>query len=467
MRKTTTKRVALSAAVVAGAALLQACSKSSSDGSATQPSAPNAVAAAFQSMNSKINAGSGLIANSKGSALIRSLKKLVDVSVMAPTDSENVWNAATLFFDPRCSGGGDAGDVGNYCAQSLPDAGYPSATIPAESFSTKEYLGFLADANAVRANGSSISVFGRIKTALGTPCAMMIVLGQKNAGALPTSGAYSVTLASNHVSLIQQACGFDASNAVGMTLNLTFVPTSDTTNYDTKVVMSASNMGTITQYMRVNDSVVNVAVAEHHEYESGGDPFTSVSRTMVSLNRVTGVLRAEYLSFGYKDDGTPGGDGGEWHRLYVDEANHDGVMINGSLGDFKRLLAVKGKPDVENSQAAYAIGHLGGMPLSGIVAAASSSSTLYAFQGCAQKSDGAYVKDGYTDCDGVTGVDISAGGGLIAQMNALNTKIMGYDPAAPASLVPFDDATVFGETHTVPFTNSTDIYSSAPEVKAP
>lgn len=418
---------------------LTACGSSSDSPSA--PPAPSANSVAFKAVTAAIDSGGGLIANTVGAAALQ--QKINDISTFVYT-SNQVWNAKKVLPDPRCSGGSDMTAV-DYCSET-PKPGVK----PTVEFSVGEYVGFLSDPDAVRANGSSISVFGRVKSALGVPCLISLAIGEE----IPTSSTTkTVTFTAELAAQSKAVCNMDIDDKVGMSIDVVFAPTANKDHYDTKISFTKgdeNNQDNIVTYARITDKVVRVAVLENNTEGTRVGAY----RTMVNLDRVTGVMSAEYLSFS-KDGANDGA--GSFHRLYVDKSKNEGVMMSATLvqgaastyGN-SHMYVLVGKPGDATSKTAFTFVSSGGPGLESVDNdnGYGDDSQLFSFTGCAKQSDAAFDNADITTCGGTdNGV-------------AMVTKLKGLIDAITLAKVTSDESTVTA-TAGPKFTKVSDVIDTA------
>ena len=405
---------AVGAATIMGATL--GCSKS--DSTTTPSSDAPKSAVGYKATATALDSAGGMVPNTV-SFLSSPVRAMTGIST--PND---VW-ATGFLADPRCSGG--ASDA--HCGSGAVSVGF------------KGLLGFMSDPDAVRDNGSSINIFGRLKKAMETGCAVTTLVSSQNGGTLPTSGTFTVKFTDAVKTTLSTYCNMTDVPDAGTEATVVITPTTDTTNYDMKIAVTVGGQNFET-YLRNNDSEVNVA--------EGEDNGTNNSRTWVKYNRTTGVIRAEYVSYSSNSGGA-----GEFHRLYFDSANTVGAMVGASF-DFngspnRYVFAIKGKPEVAGAQTAVSIGVVG-FGLTGVDSGASTSA-LNHYKGCIDADSGSVVTNDTVSCSGgVTGADTSAGLGTL--FTTFLTSLNGNGDGLIHS-------SVYGETKSLDFTSATDIFSTA------
>ncbi len=347
----------------------------------------------------------------------------------AGTTLATIWpDTSAWMADPRCSGG--ASDV--HCSTG--------------AVGLKFYMGFLLDGNARRDNGSDISVFGRIKSALAQGCAMAVAI--PNTDGIPNVGTHSLTFDAATNTLLTTYCNFKASDLTSMldqTASATVTATTDTTNYDRKLVLTLpGGGGTITTFLRLSATTFNFA------------SFESTSRVLMALNRTTGDVRAEYVS--RSSSGASGG--GEWHRLFYDAAADDGVVV-GSSFDFQAtpsrsriLFTLHGKPQTAGSTVAFSAKILG-FGLTSVDGAADPAVHNNNYKGCVSIDTGNISTDNSLACT-LTGADTA--GTAASTVGGVFNDLMTVVGTNGSEL---SGASITVETQTVPFTNATNILTAA------
>ncbi len=401
------------------ASLNSGCTSSSGSSPGASETVPEATAG-YKAANVAIAGADGMVPNTLS---LTSSRMRITAGLGSSGD---IWNTAFL-PDPRCSGGGSD----PHCGSGGTSVGF------------KGYMGFMSDASAVRDNGSSINIFGRLKKAMETGCAISTLLSRQNGGTLPTSGTFSVTFTTEVSTMLAVYCWMTDMPSAGTTVDVVVTPTTDTTHFDRKITL---NMGSqvFTTYLRATATELNVAESDNNS--------PNFSRTWVKLNRATGAVRAEYASYSSNSGGA-----GEFHRLYFDPANQVGAMVGASF-DFNSspnriIFSVKGKPEVSGAETAFSMSAVG-FGLDSVDTGASTSA-LNHYKGCVNADDGTIVsgKDNTVSCGGgVTGYDTSTG--LATAFTSFLSDLDGNG----AGLI---HSGVFGETHSLGFMNATDIFTAA------
>lgn len=189
------------------------------------------------------------------------------------------------------------------------------------STSPKEWMGIQLDDGAERTNGSKISPFGVLNSALGVFCAVGVGLG--NSSNYPDNGSDSVTLDNSTVATIEAECDLDvSSDMLNQTIGITVEDTVDNTLYDKKITINLGSDQIF--YVRSDSSAINIATSEVNE--------NGIHRTVVAYNLSTQVLKLEYVSgpesaLGSTDEHISA------FRIYHDEVNDTGYMMGMKYDD--------------------------------------------------------------------------------------------------------------------------------------
>lgn len=259
----------------------------------------------------------------------------------------------------------------------------------------KEWMGIQLDADAVRANGSLISMFGRLNSALSIFCALGVTLGsdQVDSDGYPIDGSPTLTFTSSITATITSDCDMsDANDLVGLEIALVVTTPSSTTTYAKKVVMTfpaEMGGGSQTYYIKSDSTAINIATTEVNE--------NGVHRTIVAYDVASEVLKLEYVSA--PDGAIISDEHVAAYRLYSDEANDVGYMM--------ALEHTEGSPD---DIITYT---LGGKP-----------ATTNAQFSLSMMSNGLAGTDPYEACVNSSNGDIATDG---ARCTASSTTVAGYD----------------------------------------
>jgi len=195
--------------------------------------------------------------------------------------------------------------------------------------SGRDYVRIQLDPDAVRANGSSINVFGRLKHGLGVICALGEAVGASNfEGNYIKDGAYKVTFTSAMSSRISSVCGME-DDLAGETISIAVSTNSDTSVLNKKILLCWENTDSCTtaspEYFETfmyksDETSTNIATLE--DSDSPG----YYSRLLVKMNKVANTIAVEYLS-ATTTSGEPGASAGiEVLRLYKE--NNTGLMLS-------------------------------------------------------------------------------------------------------------------------------------------
>jgi hypothetical protein len=173
-------------------------------------------------------------------------------------------------------------------------------------------MGTQFDASQVRCNGSSINIFGRLDSAAGILCVIMNSLNATTSAELASSADQTVTLDAATKADLAAKCPMMAASLndevnvpTGTIVTMEFAAPSVTTTYDLKVTLQPFNSSVLMKY---GGNEINFANNEDND--------TGNQRSLVSYDKSTGVLRAEYVSKS-KSSSYPL----YVHRLYKDETN--------------------------------------------------------------------------------------------------------------------------------------------------
>lgn len=423
LRKCVLPTVLLAGMTVSGS-LLIGCSRSSdSTGAPPSITAPS-VTQNFLEATTAVEQMNGIIPNTAPARSVAPSSIGIMTGISNPND---VWNS-NFMPDARCSGG--ASDP--HCVDAV---------------SLKHMMGFYLNVDAVRDNGSTISVFGRLRDGMTHACAASTLLAYTNGGAMPTSGTHTITFTAETNTLLKDFCSFDSGElpTPGTTATAILTPTLDTTNYDSKVEITLAGEDPSSFFIRSNSLTLNLGVGE-------GDAAVS-SRIWIALNRTTGVVRAEYASYSASNDS------GEMHRLYFDPATKKAAILGSSYGlagtGNQFVFTLVGKPDTPTGELAYSIGIFGfGLDT---VDSGASPSTLNHYKGCLASDDGSVATDNTLACaGGISGADTSGA------LGALFTTYTGRFSGDASVLI---DTSILNESSSVPFTSATDIFTAAVPIK--
>ena len=210
------------------------------------------------------------------------------------------------------------------------DLSLPNPITGVGNVTPKDWMGKQLDPDAVNSDDASVNVFGRLKTALGIFCALGV--GAESAGQAIDSngylpaGEFSLTFTSSNVATMLSSCGIDASDRVGFSVSITVAV--ETGTYERSYTFGAPFSQVY--YVKNSGGEVNIATGENDDYKS---------RTLVSMNQNTGILKVEYVGVG-------GGLYG--YRLYYDENSDEGHLLtyegDASVSSTYTRYTLAGKP---------------------------------------------------------------------------------------------------------------------------
>tara|TARA_B100000749_G_scaffold280259_1_gene275707 strand:+ start:64702 stop:65883 length:1182 start_codon:yes stop_codon:yes gene_type:complete len=364
------KRILASLAVCSLTAV--GCSDSdSSDGNSTS----SAVSAAYTEVLSAANAITNLAPSSRSAG---------KVGVFAAPNFGTDWASGTGFVDEQDS----------------------------SSTSAKEWMGIQLDPDAVRANDSKISMFGRLESALNIFCALGVAVDDLDASGYPSVGTQTFTVTSAIATSMVNDCDIaEAADLVDSEFTVVTAATTDDTYFDVKITLTLpAALGGSNQdyYVRSDSSEINVATIEDND--------NGLHRTLAFLDLTNEVLRLEYMSG--PSDGTTIADSEHisLYRLYYDEANDEGMMMaleftENSGGDEDTRYVLAGKPDTAG--ATYSLSMI----------STSLTDTSSVHEACITASTGDIATDGsrcVASSTALNGVDVSAA-------TAISSFLSGYD----------------------------------------
>ena len=291
----------------------------------------------------------------------------------------------------------------------------PDDTVNSGTTSIMEWMGHQINENAVRENGSSISILGRLKDAIGLFCALGVGIGNVDGDGYPADGSITVNITSALASQINSQCNLDASDAIGMPITFTVSTPTDTTVYDKKVVLNPPNGGTQTVYFRTTNAEINVGAVETYTLDADEDGANGnddkLSRTTVSYDKTNGIMRAEYIS-GYNEGPVATNQRLETSRILYDENNDEGYILfkaYTSGNPDRTQFVLTGKPQTSGAEFALSFEH----------------STLDANerQACVVASTGNITGTDGTYCSAVAGVSLAG-----ISVSSINTTLdAGYN----------------------------------------
>lgn len=343
-----------------------------------------------------------------------------DPVIASSTAFGSVWTNPNLSH-PQCSGGG-----------SDPHCGGSGVAL-------RDWMTYQTDADAVRDNGSAINVFGRIKANLSQVCAIMNLAPNLDANGNPVDGVQSVTFTQAMNDILVKSCNFAQADipANGTQVGFTASTPNDTSVYD-KIIAIDDGAGSVqTYYIRSNTSTVNI---QSIEVNTSPDRY---SRSVMSLNRSTGAVRAEYVT---APKTASSGDAIEFQRVFFDPSANDAALLSYTrdfLGSPNRVaFAMHGRPSTTTAQMALSFRAQG---FGGY-----SWGTVNG--GCITQNTGAIATDGTVTCTGVTGVEMDgAPAGILSDLDTnvytgsnAGTKL---NNLSATTLLPFTSASTLFSTN--------------------
>jgi hypothetical protein len=183
------------------------------------------------------------------------------------------------------------------------------------------WMGTQLDEDAVRDNGSSINVFGRLKGELGIFCTVGMVLGTSNfdANGYPENGTYSAEITAALSTTILSTCGLDTGGQA-MTVPIT-VSDAGGSIYEKKLVITPPGSEDQTIFIKMTSTEVKIA-------SSSGSTQGSTDYGYKTIIDITdGVLKVEYVSIADDEADVVGGDAvAYFHRLYYNDSDNIGVV---------------------------------------------------------------------------------------------------------------------------------------------
>ena len=305
-------------------------------------------------------------------------------------------------------------------------------------------MGVQIDPDAVRDNGSNISVFGRVASAMQIFCTIGVALG--SSGSYPADGASTITFDAALKANATSQCDMDLTGVTdGTTIGFTVTTPSSTTNFDRKIVIDLTNIGSGTQefYFKADASDINIATTESNS--------NGISRTVVFYDLTTKVIRAEYVSgpnTADLDDLVADSTYyySEFYRLFYDETNDNGYMMHIGGQDSNT------GPGITLAYTAFV---LAGKPntTGGTFSLSMDGQYLDAgneVKACVNKDTGDLTTDGARCGDSATGRD---GYDVTSE---IGTLLSGYD-----TFYGNTKFTTIGETTTLNFTDATNLATAA------
>jgi outer membrane murein-binding lipoprotein Lpp len=281
--------------IIVSILVLTGCSGSNTSTPSSGASS-NGITTALTTLNSKIDAVSGLLDTARSASGQTAQVSSKDVSILA-TSFGAAWTTTTPGFP-------------NYYINGSPD-------VPA-----KDFMGGQLDDEGQNDGGAAINAFGRMKNAFDIFCA--IGVGATAAGQTVDSsgyidnGTYTITFSASVKAAMTSTCGIDTSNIPDDTAMMMTVE-SGGTNYDKKISFDVFDQ---TYWVKNDATVLRIATSENQEFDSGHSGADAFSRTLAEYNKTTGITRVQYTSL--PDIAS---SGLEFFRLYYNENTDEGMVI--------------------------------------------------------------------------------------------------------------------------------------------
>lgn len=332
---------------------LSACAKSTSSDSAATSSSTAAVTAVALLQSKVASLAVPIAGSSLASLAKRGEAGFHAKSLTTPTSyTVSDYNADSRFIS-------DSRDSGGSCAYNT-------------FIGLKTRMGLEFNETATRCNGSTLNMFGKVKYLLQNACLLGAFLPEASSDLLPASG--NLTYSGAQMVSALAACDVtslgspSASDIGGVTMS--FTTPSDTSVYDRVLSLSftyQSETTVTTAAIKFNSSAVNLAIGR------------SAERAVISLDKTSGVMKAEYIS-GISSDY----NGYYFHRMYSDETIDFGRILsdissNAFSTDYRVAYVVSANPQSGTTGALSAF-------FSGWSASTYDASTV---NGCASMSTGA------------------------------------------------------------------------------
>lgn len=294
-------------------------------------------AAAFAAVDTALGSAEGMIAAPARMSQMESVMNPLAGGLAAK------WEVATSYNNPK------------YNITECPTTTEPSM------ITLKDYMGTQFESDEVRCNGSAINIFGRLENAAGIVCIMMNRLSATTSAEMATAADTSFTMDSTTKAALSTACPMMAADLnnetsvpTGTVVSLAFDAPAVSTTYDLKVTIQPFNN---TVFLKYGGDEINFA---NNEDNTNGN-----QRVLVSYNRTTKVLRAEYVSKAKGSSHFPL----YVHRLYMDDTNNEGRILsaiwsgfpaqNNSAAVNKETYIVSGHPSASSIALAIKLESMG------------------------------------------------------------------------------------------------------------
>lgn len=284
----TLKKSLYSASILTISAIFMISCSKKSESTATAVDNSNLIVNTYSSINSQVAKISGVVDADLTTASVAEQ----NIGIMAAPNFDTYWATTALFQNILTNSG---------------------------MITAKQYMGYHLKASATRADGSYINVFGRMKNALAIFCAVghaSTTLGiPLDSSGYPVNGNHSITFTASLKTTMQTTCGISPNNIPDNTVMVLTVADA-AGSYVKKFTFSTFNQS---YFVKMTSDEINIVSAES---QSSG----AVSRTVLSWNKLTNVMRVEYVSA----QGTASASqaGVYVYRLYFDETNDIGLVLS-------------------------------------------------------------------------------------------------------------------------------------------
>jgi hypothetical protein len=251
---------------------------------------------AFKAIDGALGGAEGLISGSVNTSSFSS-----DVTTSASGLAAK-WEVASSYNNPK------------YNPSECP------GTTETTSITLKQYMGTQFESNQKRCNGSAINIFGRLDNAAGIVCIMMNRLNATTSAEMASAADLTFTMDAATKAELSLKCptmaadlNNESSVPTGTPVTIQLDSPAVTTTYDLKVTIQPFNN---TVFLKYGGDEISFANNE--------DNSTGNQRVLVNYNKITKVLRAEYVSKSKFSTDAPL----YIHRLYMDELNQQGRIIS-------------------------------------------------------------------------------------------------------------------------------------------
>lgn len=330
------------------------------------------------------SSGGGTSASAGAQAVLGMQSKLESLAKLVP----DVPSTSSLGNADRMSTRTAIG--ANWTSSTMPNPTNDGSNCNPGNVSLMEWMGHEFEPDAVRCNGSSINVFGRVKQATMVLCAVLQTQSAASSADLPASGVTTLTFDAATIGTMVSVCGLpaaDASMLTGVTGTLTISTPSDTSTFDRKIEISIAGGEIQNDVYLKYDASGSAAVATNENNDNG------TTRTIMKYNASTQVLQGEYVSRSAGVAPQPV----YVHRVFMDNVNNS-ARIYSRIDDGTNTIEynVSGHPTV-SSAVAFAVGVTGygfGAPISG--------------EACVNPETGSITTDNTTTCGSFSSVAVAS-----------------------------------------------------------